>query len=115
MVDLKEIRTIWLECYRSGDVEGLMKYESKNIIVMNNGIIDSGNRYKKIQASVNRGDWFQPEMETVVTYEEQENHTQVVGYCEIVSGKHIGLKLQIQELWNKNIGEWKLEQLKINA
>lgn len=115
MVDLKEIRIIWLACYRSGDVEGLMKYESKNIIVVDNGIIDSGNRYKKIQARVNRGDWFQPEMETVVTYEEQENHTQVVGYCEIVSGKHIGLKLQIQELWNKNLGKWKLEQLKINT
>jgi hypothetical protein len=115
MDDLKAIRDIWLECYRNGDVKGLMKYESESLTVINDGVIDSGNRYQNIQECVNNGRWFQPEMATVVTYKEKVHHTQVVGYCKIMSGKRKGLKLQIQEIWNKNLDEWQLEQLKINA
>jgi hypothetical protein len=32
-----------------------------------------------------------------------------------MSGKRQGLKLQIQEIWNKKLDEWQLDQLKINA
>lgn len=80
---LSTIRDTWLECYKNGDVDCLMKYESG---------------YEKIQYSLENGSWFQPEMKTVVIYKKKSNKVEVVGYCKILSGKRLGLKLEIQEL-----------------
>ena len=115
MSDLSTIREIWLAHYRQGDVEGLQQFEASNLTVVNDGIVESSNRYQKIKQSVSDGLWFQPQMKTVVSYEDQGGQTEVVGYCEIISGKHIGLRLQIEELWRNHLGQWQLTHLSINS
>lgn len=111
MHDLSLIRDTWLDCYKQGDVSGLMKYESEMLIVSINGVIDSGNRYNKIQERVISCAWFQPQMNTVVTYQGKVKQIEVAGYCEITSGKYAGLKLQIKELWNCEFGNFRLVRL----